>query len=209
MLQRNSSNPRESRDDIPGVGTPGYWLKPEAGMVMAERAGKLLVAIGPKRTKLALELIDMATRLETKHSFYWDRAHGVIFQTLLYLDEQYTDLGFGAWMPFRFPDQWLSFCGVLTRVLAANGLIHSKNAETYRKLLDDTPPVEAAETIGERVQKAKAPLNPSQCHSNRGASTLDDLKERLQRETWTPADEKASEPFQLIQKGVRRVNPPP
>ncbi|MCC6574012.1 MAG: hypothetical protein IT462_09485, partial [Planctomycetes bacterium] len=42
----------------------------------------------------------------------------------------------------RFPDQWLMFCGVMTRVLAANGLIHAKHADVYRRLMEETPGVE-------------------------------------------------------------------
>src|SRR5687767_15479286 len=92
-------------------------------------------------------------------------------------------------MPFRFPDQWLSFCGIMTRVLAANGLIHSKYADVYRKLLDETPPVDFEGTIDERIKESRTPHNIARCKWNQGAYTMSELKHRLQSEVWGPKDE--------------------
>jgi hypothetical protein len=171
-------------------------LRPEAGLVLAERGCKLLLITAPKRTALALELIQLAGALEVKLAFFHDRAHAVINQTLLHLDQQYQDIGFGSWMPFRFPDQWLSFCGIMTRVLAANGLMHAKHADTYRKLLDETPPVEVEGTVQDRIKKARTPINIAKCHSNRGARTMEDLKQRLRIEVWDRQDAEAARPYE-------------
>ena len=67
----------------------------------------------------------------------------------------FDKLGFGAWMPFRFPDQWLMFCSVMQRVLAANGLIHSSHPEIYRRLLEETPPVDWPEGILDTGSESK------------------------------------------------------
>jgi hypothetical protein len=163
-------------------------IKPGVGLAMAERGCKLLLAVSPVRAEVARELIDMSMGLETKHSFMWDRAHAVIYATLLHMDEHFQELGFGSWMPFRFPDQWLSFCGIMTRVLAANGLIHSKYADVYRKLLDETPPVNFEGTIDERIKESRTPHNIAQCKWNQGAYTMSELKHRLQSEVWDPHD---------------------
>jgi hypothetical protein len=163
-------------------------IKPGVGLAMAERGCKLLLAVSPVRAEVARELIDMSMGLETKHSFMWDRAHAVIYATLLHMDEHFQELGFGSWMPFRFPDQWLSFCGIMTRVLAANGLIHSKYADVYRKLLDETPPVDFEGTIDERIKESRTPHNIAQCKWNQGAYTMSELKHRLQSEVWDPHD---------------------
>ncbi len=91
------------------------------------------------RVQLARRAAKVAARRDLRVDFLHDRAHAVVRDTLLHLDKKFWDVGFGGWMPFRFPDQWLMFVGVLRRVLAANGLIHSPHAQVYRKLLEDTP----------------------------------------------------------------------
>lgn len=142
-------------------------------VAIGERGVKLLLAASDKRAEVAHRLVDRALVLDTRHSFLQNRAVAVVYATLLHLDDSFRELGFGAWMPFRFPDQWLAFCGVLRRVLAANGLIHSEHAETYRKLLDETPPPEG---------ETQTPANDALCHTNRGAGTMAELARRLQSE---------------------------
>jgi hypothetical protein len=163
-------------------------LTPAQCIAIGERGAKLLVVISEERAKVAHKLVDMAGKLDVRDSFLQDRAHALVYGTLLHLDATFSDLGFGAWMPFRFPDQWLSFCGVLSRVLAANGLIHSKYADVYRRLLDETPPVELEGTPDERIRESRTPHNIAQCKSNQGAYTLSELKTRLHSEVWDPAD---------------------
>jgi hypothetical protein len=165
-------------------------IKPEAGLVMAERGCRLLLAASPVRAAIARELIAMAMELETKQSFLWDRAHGLVCGTLLHMDEHWEEMGFGSWMPFRYPDQWLSFCGIMTRILAANGLIHAKHADVYRRLLDETPPVELKGTIDDRIKESRTPHNMARCKINQGAYTMSELKTRLQNEVWDRQDER-------------------
>jgi hypothetical protein len=158
-------------------------------IAIGERGAKLLVLISEERAKVAHGLVDMAGKLDVRDSFLVDRAHAVVYATLLHMEDSFSDLGFGSWMPFRFPDQWLSFCGVLTRVLAANGLIHAKHADVYRKLLDETPPVDFEGTIDERIKESRTPHNIARCKWNQGAYTMSELRARLQSEVWGPKDE--------------------
>jgi hypothetical protein len=106
--------------------------------------------------------------LDKRQAFLEDRAVAVVKQTLLALDDRFIRVGFGAWMPFRYADQWLMFCGVMSRVLAANGLVHSENPEAYRKILEETPPVED--------QQPHTPESWATCWSNRGARTINELR---------------------------------
>jgi len=153
---------------------------------LAEKGARLIVMASAKRAELAHILADQAFGLDTRKLFLQDRAVAVVYATLLHLDEQFRDVGFGSWMPFRFPDQWLAFCGIMRRVLAANGLIHSKHADTYRKLLDETPPVEIEGEIEDRIKLTRTPINPARCWENRGAETMADLAERLWHEVDHP-----------------------
>ena len=148
----------------------------------------LLMSASAKRTEIAHKLVEQALTLDTRKSFLQNRAVAVVYATLLHLDETFREIGFGSWMPFRFPDQWLAFCGVMRRVLAANGLIHSEHADVYRKLLDETPPVEIEGDVRERARLARTPENISLCHTNRGAATLADLRERLTPEAHHPSN---------------------
>lgn len=102
---------------------------------------KNLLEIAKDRAGFARELIQRASKRDIRRTFIEDRAVGVVRETLLELDKTFKDVGFGSWMPFRFPDQWLMFTGVMRRVLAANGLIAAKHADVYRRLLQETPPV--------------------------------------------------------------------
>lgn len=161
-------------------------IKFEQAVMIGERGVKLLHIVAAKRAEVAHRLIDAATQLDIRKRFLQDRAHAVVYQLLLHLDEEFREVGFGSWMPFRFPDQWLSFCGIMQRVLAANGLVHSEHAEVYRRLLDETPPVDAEGTLQDRVQQARTPMNLGLCHENRGAETMTALHDRLQAEIWNP-----------------------
>ena len=111
-------------------------------LAAALRAAKLLPEISALRAAFIRGMLERAAIRDKRAEFIEDRAVAVVKQTLLALDDQFSDVGFGSWMPFRYPDQWLMFCGVMLRVLAANGLVHSKHADVYRRLLEETPPVE-------------------------------------------------------------------
>ena len=140
-----------------------------------------------KRAECALKLVEMTKKQDLKEVFMWDRAHAVVAATLLHLDEEFQEVGFGSWMPFRYPDQWLMFCGIMKRVLAANGLIYAEHADTYRKLLDDAEPVvEPIGDIDERISWWNTPENWSTCWTNRGALNMDVLRQRLNDEVWDP-----------------------
>jgi hypothetical protein len=155
----------------------------EKVIVAGQRAGKNLIKLAARRTIVANLLIKLVSEQDKRTAFMWDRAHGVVAGTLLHLDKHFEDAGFGAWMPFRFPDQWLMFCGVLRRVLAANGLIHSQHADVYRRLLDETPPVDYDGPIEQRI-KSTVPKNWGRCWRNRGANNMAVLKQRLHEEYW-------------------------
>ena len=110
----------------------------------------------------------------------------VVYATLLHMNDGFKEVGFGSWMPFRFPDQWLSFCGIMRRVLAANGLIHSEHAESYRKLLEETPEPESSGEGTDRVRETQTPGNLASGHENRGVNNMTELQTLLQGEIWKP-----------------------
>ena len=167
-----------TRESTPRVAVPRPGqLKLEQAIMIGERGSKLLIDASARRAELAHKLVAIALQLDTRKSFLQDRAVAVVYATLLHMEETFREVGFGSWMPFRYPDQWLAFCGIMRRVLAANGLIHSENAETYRKLLDETPPVEGEPR--DRAKQARSPENIAQAHGNRGVGTLAELAERL------------------------------
>lgn len=161
-------------------------ISASVALALVERGIKLKLSILDKRAACAHGLIDMATQKDKRQLFLEDRAHAVIASLLMHLDEEFEEVGFGGWMPFRFPDQWLMFCGIMKKVLAANGLIHSKHADTYRRLLDETPPVEVKGSVQDRKDWWNTPENWSTCWTNRGALNLKILKQRLMDEVWDP-----------------------
>ena len=165
---------------------PASQLPLEKLLPLAEKSARLLLSASAKRAEIAHRLVERSLALDIRRAFLQDRAVAVVYATLLHLDDQFSKLGFGSWMPLRFPDQWLAFCGVMRRVLAANGLIHSEHADVYRKLLDETPPVEIEGELHERVQNAKTPKNPARCWENRGASDMKELRERYYNEVTNP-----------------------
>ena len=179
-------------------------------IAIGERGAKLLVSITEKRAEVANKLLDLAAPLDIRDAFVEDRANAVVHQTLLYMEEMYSDVGFGAWMPFRWPDQWLTFCGLLTRVLAANGLIHAKHADAYRKLLEETPPVEPEGSLQDRIKEAKTPANHAQTKRSQGARTLSELEARLEKEVWGPKEEFEKQCETMWQSNlIRKPRPQP
>ncbi len=120
--------------------------------------------------------------IDKRDAFLEDRAVAVVHDLMLYLDDKFADVGFGGWMPFRWPDQWLMFCGLMRKVLAANGLVYAKHAETYRKLLedDDTPEIELPPgEITERIERAyKTPQSWSRIPRLQSIATLEELWEK-------------------------------
>ncbi len=113
-------------------------------ITLALRAAKDLPALSAELRDLESRLRPAEAELKLKQEFYLDKAVAVITDTLSCMDEKFGKLGFGNWMPFRFLDQWLMFCGVLNRVLAAHGLVPSGHAALYRKLLEETPSISPA-----------------------------------------------------------------
>jgi len=131
-----------------------------------------------KHREITHEAIERARSKEIRRAFLEDRAHAVVANTLLAMDEKFEEVGLGAWMPFRFPDQWLMFCGVLRRVLAANGLIHAKNPDVYRRLLEETPYVFAEEDEGP-YGKLKMPQGWPRIERLRTVTTMTELDELI------------------------------
>jgi hypothetical protein len=82
-------------------------------------------------------------------------------------------------MPFRFPDQWLMFCGVMRRVLAANGLIHPENPDDYRHFLEETPYVRADEDEGPG-ELPKMPQGWASCYRLRTIQSMQEAYNLLQ-----------------------------
>ncbi|MBX3459429.1 MAG: hypothetical protein KF696_05580 [Planctomycetes bacterium] len=96
----------------------------------------------PTHGELAKKIATANGKRGIKQDFMHERAVKVVEGVLFEMDKAYEDEGFGAWMPFAFPDQWIMFTGAMSRVLAANGLLHAKNPEQYRRFFEETPFVE-------------------------------------------------------------------
>lgn len=146
-----------------------------ATMKVAMSATRQLPMVVAARVRMAKEVSVLAAAKDKHEMFLEDRAVGVVKNTILALDKQFREVGFGSWMPFRFPDQWLMFCGVLRRVLAANGLIHSKHAEIYRRLLEETPAC--------LVEDDTPPENWGLCYSVQAPRSLEALKTALEKKS--------------------------
>jgi hypothetical protein len=142
-------------------------------LAMALRAAKDLPKLSAELRDLEARLLPAEAEIKLKQEFYFDRAFCVVNDMLNSMDTAYKQLGFGQWMPFRFPDQWLMFTGILNRVLAAHGLMPSGNAAVYRKLLDDTDPISPASA------DAGAPKSYGLCFRNREYKNIQHMLDRL------------------------------
>lgn len=166
-------------------GNPPDGVKPEVVLRLAQSSARSMKDCVLARHGLLRATAASCMDNDVRAAFMEDRANAVVHATLMALDEKFREVGFGAWMPFRFPDQWLMFCGVLRRVLAANGLIHSDNPEVYRRLLEETPPVPNTDDQGAH-SPIRMPQNWSKAWTNRGAESMQELRTRLQKEVWDP-----------------------
>lgn len=182
VIEYNQLMMRRSKALVEGGDAPKD-VKAETCLRIGAGCARSLPRAIEQRRKLQHTIADRAVELDVRRGFMEDRAHAVVANTLLELDESFREVGFGSWMPFRYPDQWLMFCGLLQRVLAANGLIHSTDPDVYRRLLDETPPVESN---GFKYPKkpGHTPHNAASCWTNRGSPHLDDLRSRLQEAAW-------------------------
>jgi hypothetical protein len=142
-------------------------------LAMALRAAKDLPKLSAELRDLESKLLPAEAEIKLKQEFYFDRAFCVVNDMLNSMDTAYKQLGFGQWMPFRFPDQWLMFTGILNRVLAAHGLMPSGNAAVYRKLLDNTDPISPASA------DAGAPKSYGLCFRNREYKNIQHMLDRM------------------------------
>lgn len=133
--------PREKEPDPRPREPRAPKFSPALLLMLALRAAKDLPKLSAELRELESRLLPAEAELKLKQEFYLDKGISVVTDTLSSMDEAFGKLGFGNWMPFRYLDQWLMFCGVLNRVLAAHGLMPSGNAAAYRKLLEDTPSI--------------------------------------------------------------------
>lgn len=164
-------------------GEPLGGMRVDQALRLGQYSARELPKVAMLRRQVMQESANRACEKDIREAFIWDRAHAVVANTLLALDKQFTEVGFGSWMPFRFPDQWLMFCGVMRRVLAANGLIHTKDPDVYRRLLEETPYVRAEEDEGPHG-KLKLPRNWSNIWTNRGARNMQELYDRMRVEVY-------------------------
>lgn len=131
-----------------------------AVIAMAQRSGRELARISPELLKLDTELPQEEADAALKSEIYLDRAISIVTDTMTAMDTAYGELGFGNWMPFRFFDQWIIFCGLFQRILAANGLMHSDNPECYRRIIDETPPITPLSKDCYREAKSHKAIRP-------------------------------------------------
>ena len=136
-------------------------------MTRGNAAAMMLTKVAGMRMKCVTRLVESYKQANRKLEFLADRAQAICGGALLELDRAYTNVGFGAWMPFRFADQFLMFGSVMRKLFAANGLISPKGPNHWKKFLEETPevprenewpqaPLEMPESWGVRPQdKAK------------------------------------------------------
>ncbi|KAA0215949.1 hypothetical protein EDM80_04820, partial [bacterium] len=111
------------------------------------QASERLQVLTLERRRVAYLCIESAAEVDLKTRFIEDRATAITRGTLLALDKAFLDLGFGGWMPFRYPDQFLMMTSLMEKLFAANGLITPKGANHWRRFIEDTPEVCKAEPL--------------------------------------------------------------
>lgn len=116
-------------------------VKPLSILTLASRSAKELIKASAELRDAELKYNRTNADAEMRRDFMLDRAVSIVTDTMMHMDKTFADVGFGNWMPFRFPDQWIMFGGVMQRVLAAHGLMHADTPEAYKRLLEETPPI--------------------------------------------------------------------
>ena len=110
-------------------------------MTRGNAAAMMLTKIAGMRMKCVTRLVEFYKQANRKLDFLADRAQAICGGALLELDRAYTNVGFGAWMPFRYADQYLMFASVIRKLFAANGLITPKGPNHWKKFLEEAPEV--------------------------------------------------------------------
>ncbi|MBK9975734.1 MAG: hypothetical protein IPP14_13265 [Planctomycetes bacterium] len=116
-------------------------IKPLSILTLAARSAKELPKASAELLQAQLKHNRVAADAQMRRDFMLDRAVAIVTDTMMHMDDTFKEVGFGNWMPFRFPDQWLMFGGLMQRVLAAHGLMHADTPEAYKRLLEETPPI--------------------------------------------------------------------
>ncbi len=101
----------------------------------------MLARVAVLRRKAADNLVQACLRASRKMEFYSSRAHGIIVQSFLAIEDVFRHAGFGGWMPFRYADQWLAFTDVMRKICAANGLISPCGPNHWARFIEETPNV--------------------------------------------------------------------
>ena len=110
-------------------------------MTRGNAAALMLTRVAGLRMKCVTRLVEYYRQADRKLEFLADRAQNICAGAMLELDRVYTNVGFGAWMPFRFADQYLMFGSAMRKLFAANGLITPKGPNHWKKFLEETPEV--------------------------------------------------------------------
>ena len=147
------TGPCELPETIPAVETnrasktkdPYRDLTPREKIALGLKASIRMGKVADEAMEAQKRVIEAAAKCDRHRQFRLDRAHAVVADTLLFLEDGFRDLNYGGWMPFRYPDQWLMFCGLMRKVLAANGLITPKRPNEWRAFLEETNCVDAEE----------------------------------------------------------------
>jgi hypothetical protein len=101
----------------------------------------MLARVAVLRRKAADNLVQAHLRANRKMEFYNSRAHGIIVQSFLAIEDVFRHAGFGGWMPFRYADQWLAFTDVMRKICAANNLISPCGPNHWARFIEETPNV--------------------------------------------------------------------
>ena len=169
LLDGDESQPRCSK--VAKLGNRDLMYLMRCGATGAS----MLTKFTAERMKVVRELMVATRKSNRKLEFFGDRAHAIVRGAMLELDHAFLDVGFGGWMPFRFPDQYLIFTSVMRKILAANGLICPKGPNHWMKFIKETPEVPREKEF----PQAPIEMLPSWCVSKKDKEikTFEELKQ--------------------------------
>ncbi len=168
--------PEDAPDPAPARARVYTAFSLTAAVSLGVRAARELSVLAPVLLQTEQKYAYLEADGELRQEFLQDRAVCIVLDVITKMDEVFANLGFGNWMPFRYFDQMTAFAGVMTRVLAAHGLIRSDtDPDVYRRLLEETPPI--SETSQDCY--CAPPLSLAKSFRLSSIKTVEDLKQRI------------------------------
>ncbi len=163
----------------------------------------MLARVAVLRRKAADNLVQACLRASRKMEFYSSRAHGIIVQSFLAIEDVFRHAGFGGWMPFRYADQWLAFTDVMRKICAANGLISPCGPNHWVRFIEETPNVPIEKEF------PQAPLQmPEGLGATKKYREIADFDELVARARGAPSERALRRMVARVAKPVRSTPQP-